>query len=65
MAGHGKSLGTRVNAWLGQCARKKKLKPAWADQIIAEAAKTGATLYKYSCPHCFGWHVTKMPRRVE
>jgi hypothetical protein len=50
---------TSIKKWFGECLRKKKLKEAWADNIIARAAAEGAFLRKYFCPHCSSWHVSK------
>jgi hypothetical protein len=49
----------RVSMFVGQCLRKKPLKEDWANRIIKQAASEGTTLYKYQCPHCQRWHVTK------
>lgn len=48
----------RVESWVGQCLRKKKLKEKWANTIIQNAQKTGDYLRKYKCPHCDHYHVT-------
>ena len=53
---------TEVDVWVKSCLRKKKMLENHADKVITRAKKEGTTLYKYSCPHCFHWHVTKKPR---
>jgi len=45
-----------VDEWVRTCLGKKKLKEEWADDIILRAK---IPMRKYSCPHCFSWHVTK------
>lgn len=42
-----------------ECLRKKKLTEKQANQVIDRAGKDGTRLYKYHCPHCQRWHVTK------
>jgi len=49
-----------IDEWVKTCLRKKKLTERYADEVI-ERAKP-AKLYKYYCPHCFAWHITKKPR---
>lgn len=51
----------RANRWVGECLRKKPLKEEWCDNIIKAAKADGITLYKYACPHCARWHVTRRP----
>jgi hypothetical protein len=36
-----------------------------ANAVIQRAAGEGTKLYKYCCPHCFGWHVTKQERHAQ
>lgn len=43
------------------CLRKKRLSEAIADKIIKKAKSEGSNLYKYYCPYCFCWHLTKKP----
>lgn len=45
----------KFKEWAKTCLNKKKLKENWADNIIDRA---DTPLRKYSCPHCFHWHVT-------
>ncbi len=54
-----------INKWVGECLRKTKLLEDYADKIIKQAKSEGTVLYKYSCPHCFNWHVTKKKRKDE
>ena len=49
-----------VKTWVGECLRKKRLSSGVADKVIERAKKEGTELYKYHCPHCDGWHITKM-----
>ena len=49
-----------ITKWVGECLRKKRLNDNIADEVIARAKKEGTALYKYHCPHCDGWHITKM-----
>jgi len=51
---------SKIEKWQGECVRKKKLRQSWADNVIARAAANNDKLYKYYCPHCQHWHVTKM-----
>lgn len=48
-----------IKRWHGECIRKKKLTEKQANQVIDRAGKEGTKLYKYSCNHCFQWHITK------
>jgi len=48
----------KIDEWVKTCLHKKKLKESWADNIIKRALKDNKVLYKYYCPHCFGWHLT-------
>jgi hypothetical protein len=41
---------------------KARLSEYKINMIIEEAKKDGKTLYKYYCPHCFGYHLTKKLR---
>jgi hypothetical protein len=50
----------RVDEWVKSCLHKTRLSEGHADEIIARVAKEeNLTLYKYYCPHCFGWHLTR------
>ena len=49
-----------VKSLLGECLRKKRMPSGYADSVIQKAALTGVLLYKYRCPYCQKWHVTKM-----
>ena len=55
----------RLEKWIGECLRKKKLRIEWADRIIKEAAEEGTKLYKYRCPNCQKWHLTKQEKHQE
>lgn len=51
---------TNIDEWLKTCLHKKKYSEATADELIGRIKKErGVILRKYSCPHCFGWHLTK------
>lgn len=52
-------MGTTIKQWYGECMRKKRLRESWADSVISRAAKDGNKLFKYYCPHCQHWHVTR------
>ena len=52
----------KTTEWVRTCLHKARLSDTRADKIIEEAKKDKKHLYKYSCPHCFGWHLTKRPR---
>jgi hypothetical protein len=52
----------KVNEWVRTCLHKSRLSESIADKIIAKAKDK---LYKYYCPHCFGWHLTKKERHPE
>jgi hypothetical protein len=49
----------RVQMFVGQCLRKKKLSYDMSRNVIKRAAKEGTTLYSYYCPHCTHYHITK------
>lgn len=51
-----------VAKFVGQCLRKKRMRECHADSVIKRAAKGGTKLFKYFCPYCSGWHVTKQPQ---
>jgi len=55
----------KVAEWVKTCLNKSRLSEGRANCIIEEAKKDKKTLYKYYCPHCFGWHLTKKPRRKQ
>jgi len=48
-----------IDTWVKSCLHKSRLSEAIADSIIIRAKKEGTILYKYYCPYCFGWHLTK------
>ena len=53
----------KVAEWVKTCLHKTKMSEGHADTIITKAKAEGkVVLYKYPCPHCFGWHVTKKER---
>lgn len=52
----------KILEWTKTCLHKSRLSEYIADNIIEEAKKNKKTLYKYNCPHCFGWHLTKRQR---
>ena len=52
----------KMTEWLRTCLHKCRLSEFKANRIINEAKKDDKTLYKYYCPHCFGYHLTKKPR---
>ena len=47
-----------IAEWAKTCLNKNNMSEAHADIVIRRAALTGTKLRKYSCPHCFSWHVT-------
>jgi hypothetical protein len=57
----------QITEWVKTCLHKTKLSNGRADQIISKAAKgegkdgRRTILYKYFCPHCSHWHVTRKP----
>ena len=50
--------------WAKTCLQKSRFSnEQFADSKIAKIKEeSGNVLYKYFCPHCFGWHLTKKPR---
>jgi hypothetical protein len=52
----------KIGEWVRTCLHKCRLSEDRANFIIEEAKKDKKILYKYYCPHCFGWHLTKKPR---
>ena len=52
----------KFQEWARTCLHKARLSDYRADQIIEEAKKDKKELFKYYCPHCFGYHLTKKPR---
>jgi hypothetical protein len=48
-----------VSLWVGQCLRKVKLSERDANRIINRAQLNDHKMFKYFCPHCGNWHVTK------
>jgi hypothetical protein len=49
----------KISEWVKTCLHKTRLSAGNADKIIERAKKDGVILYKYYCPHCFGYHLTK------
>ena len=47
-----------IDEWVKTCLHKNKYTEEEADWIIKKKKKD-IRLYKYYCPHCFGWHLTK------
>lgn len=56
------SVESRVRRWVGQCLRKVRMSEGHASAVIRRAKEGGQVLYKYRCPHCQSWHVTKLPQ---
>lgn len=54
-----------IAEWVKTCLHKSRLSEGRANVIIEEAKKDHKILFKYYCPHCFGWHLTKKPRENE
>ena len=52
----------KTEEWVKTCLRKKKLKEEWADSIIKKAT---VPLRKYSCPHCFAWHIANADSKKQ
>lgn len=50
-----------IRRWVGECLRKKKMSEEIANAVVKRAAKEGAFLRAYYCPHCTRFHVTKQP----
>lgn len=48
--------------WIKTCLHKKRLSNSVADKIIEKAKQDNKELFKYYCPHCYGYHLTKKPR---
>ena len=48
--------------WVKTCLHKARLSEGKANVIINKAKEDKNILFKYYCPHCFGWHLTKKPR---
>lgn len=55
---------TTTDEWIKTCINKKRYPSEnFADNVIKKVlADRGTTLYKYFCPHCSAWHLTKTPR---
>ena len=52
-------LDKRIKSWQRMCLGKVRMSEEHADKVIVRAKQeTNTVLRKYSCPHCFGWHVT-------
>ncbi len=58
-------LEKRIYKWTKDCLNKKRLRSDWADDVIKRAAETGTTLFKYYCPHCTKYHVTRKKEHKE
>lgn len=52
----------KITEWVKTCLHKSRMAGGHADQVIKRAKDDGIILYKYFCPHCQGWHVTKKER---
>lgn len=52
----------KFDEWVRTCLHKSRLSEYKANRIIKEAKEEKVILYKYYCPHCFGFHLTKKPR---
>lgn len=52
----------KISEWVRTCLHKSRLSSYRADLIIKEAKKDDKILFKYYCPHCAGYHLTKKPR---
>ena len=50
----------KTTEWVRTCLHKARLSEGKANVIINRAKEIN--LFKYYCPHCFGWHLTKKPR---
>src|SRR6056297_2793248 len=55
-------MGDKTNKWIRQCFRKEKRTLKEVEKIIKKQQKKGKQLYYYACPHCFGYHLTKIPQ---
>jgi len=55
---------TTTDAWIKGCIKKKRYPTEnFADTVIKKVlSERGTQLYKYFCPHCSGWHLTKTVR---
>ena len=49
----------RRRKWIGSCLRKKAYTEGLANHLIKKKRKEGVKLYKYMCPHCFRYHLTR------
>ena len=54
----------KIAEWVKTCLHKARFHSEYkADRRIDEIKKKdNVTLYKYYCPHCSGWHLTKKER---
>lgn len=52
-----------ISEWSKTCLNKSRFTSAeLADKKIAGIKiESGSVLYRYYCPHCFGWHLTRKP----
>lgn len=53
----------KFHEWAKTCLNKKRMSEHLAELVIYRARQQGTELYKYICPHCNGWHVTKQKRK--
>ena len=57
---------SKVPKLYSMCLRKKVLSEDIANKIINRAKNEGVILYKYLCPYCGKYHLTKkQPRTME
>lgn len=57
-----------INGWARMCAGKTR----WGQESIAQKCATRLVaegkvkfMRVYSCPHCFGFHITSRPEEVK
>lgn len=51
---------TETERWNKTCLKKAKLTEKTANKIISMSK---VKLYKYRCPYCFGWHLTRKEQK--
>lgn len=54
-----------LDQWVNECLRKKRLSEEYANNIIAKAKNEGQILFKYVCPNCQKYHLTKKEFHVN